>query len=335
MMQPHNHKFECSVYDKLETDGSSPVKSISLTQSQSVQKTEVKPNSTFSNVAKPGITPSTSSNVAEVLPSTQVTVTSVEVAKKEATAVSVTTSKPHASSEFVRVKRCDWDLLIAKAQKADRSKIADLQLCISLQEKDKEIKTLRETVKEYEKAYLRSERNFADILCTQGFALPQCAVKSKSSFKTRKSRSEAAKDATSSSTDVSNEASKVKSERTDEGSRLEQNQISTEKKQSVELENDGSEIKTAEESGNISIPPLEELLRNSSRPDAFYTSWKISSNVPKTGVARSTFESLAQDYSNLKLQMNKLSSEKGFDLKTNMVIAVIIIMVIYVTMFDG
>lgn len=68
------------------------------------------------------------------------------------------------------------------------------------------------------------------------------------------------------------------------------------------------------------IPEFDILLRECSRPESWYTSWRIApKNCPQTSVSKPTYESLTREHAHLQQQMNTLSKQRGFDVKTNLV----------------
>jgi hypothetical protein len=205
--------------------------------------------------------------------------------------------------EFVKISRAHWDLLVAKFQKVDKQQAAKNQLINDLA---KQNKALQQTVREYEKAYLRSERSYAELLRVSGFAIPF----PRNSQPTRKQRCDPAK-----LPDLPYTLPREARENIEMPAK-EMSPNNGNVCQESKLNNRDCNVVNAEQAP---VPEINVMLRESSRPESWYTSWRMSLKKPEIGVSVSTFQSLAQECFYMKQQMNKLSSQAGFDVQTNLV----------------
>lgn len=309
--------------NKIETDSSIPRanRDLSAAAAATIATTPDKPGVATTASITAAAAKSTIVAMSSDVVKTPVAVTAEKTPATPPTDKTLATSTPTSSvPDIVKVRKCDWDLLVAKVQKLDKQRIAEVHLLASMQEMEKKNKVLEQTVAEYEKAYLRSERSFADILRVQGFAIPTKLTKAAGGRIPMKSPYNSM-DLQESKLPYQLPKEKYNNSeiQTDGAARKDTTVL---KKDDLKVDvsrNQSGENPTKTTNTEAVVPRIDVLLRESSRPDSWYTSWRMAPNHPQIGVSKSTFESLAQEYAHLQQQMTKLSGQKGFDLKTNLV----------------
>ncbi len=173
---------------------------------------------------------------------------------------------------------------------------------------------------------VRDSRNFAEILCAQGFVIPTKSVKVAGSSTSAKSSTNPMNQPPENRLPYQLQVVKYDDSDipTDGIARKETSMKKSDLKTNIGQGQDLGRSQSSENTSKVNnsspfVPRINVLLRESSRPDSWYTSWRIAPNMTQIGVSKSTFESLAQEYAHLQQQVTKLSGQKGFDLKTNLV----------------
>lgn len=168
-------------------------------------------------------------------------------------------------------------------QRCDKQ-VTCVQLVSNMHERVRQNEFLQQASPECKQTCLQTERNVANQLQVQGFTIP---TNSKNGLVPQSSAASSA--AISSGPFVDDRSLKQQSELVDKAN-------------------------------DALIPELDILLRECGQPESWYTSWRIApKNCPQTSTSKPTYESLTQELAHLQQQMNTLSEQRGFDVKTNLV----------------